>query len=87
METRAVGELRILIPENVVFDGCRLDYAALTRVRATGPVALVDCDLDNATLRRCQLPKTAISGCRLGLVGLDDCLCAARTCGTATCPP
>ncbi len=66
-------QLTDAVLKNVVFDGCRLDYAALTRVRVTGPVAMVECNLDNATLRRCQLPQTAISGCRLSQVELDEC--------------
>src|SRR4051812_8287690 len=35
--------------KNVIFDNCRLDYAVLDRIRATGPVAFVGCVLTETT--------------------------------------
>jgi len=50
--------------KNVIFDNCRLDYAILTQVRTTGPTAVLDCNLDHATMTHCQLGQTVISRCQ-----------------------
>jgi uncharacterized protein YjbI with pentapeptide repeats len=59
--------------KNVIFEDCRLDYAILTTVRATGPVAWLDCRLDRGSLRECRLPSVAIRSCSLAGVELRDC--------------
>jgi uncharacterized protein YjbI with pentapeptide repeats len=58
--TRLVG----VTLKDVVFEGCRLDYAVLDRVRATGPAAFLGCGFADANL----------TGCALGTVAFDDCL-------------
>jgi len=59
--------------KHVTFTDCRFDYARLDEVRATGPVAWLDCGLGHATLTRCRLPTTALAGCRLEGLELDEC--------------
>jgi len=59
--------------KNVLFEDCRLDYASLTDVRATGSVGWVGCKLDNATLTKCQLPAVALRSCSLDTVEFRDC--------------
>jgi uncharacterized protein YjbI with pentapeptide repeats len=49
--------------EHVVFVGCKLDYATLDQMRATGPVLFV----------RCSLPEAEFTGCDLSGGLLDDC--------------
>jgi uncharacterized protein YjbI with pentapeptide repeats len=59
--------------KNVIFEDCRLDYATLTQVRSTGPTALLECNLDHATMTRCQLGPVVISRCQFAEVELQDC--------------
>ena len=53
--------------EHVVFSGCRLDYAALSRVRVAGPVLFVRCSLREAEFRGCDLARALFDDCDLGL--------------------
>ncbi|MDT5037714.1 MAG: hypothetical protein QOE03_2899 [Micromonosporaceae bacterium] len=59
--------------KNVVFDDCRLDYAGLADVRASGPVAWAGCTLANAVLTDCRLPAAVFADCRLAGLELNDC--------------
>ncbi len=53
--------------DHVVFSDCRLDYALLERVRATGPVLFVRCSLREAEFRGCDLARSLFDDCDLGL--------------------
>jgi uncharacterized protein YjbI with pentapeptide repeats len=59
--------------KNVIFENCRLDYATLTQVRSTGPTALLESNLDHATMTRCHLGQLVISRCRFDEVEFQDC--------------
>jgi uncharacterized protein YjbI with pentapeptide repeats len=58
---------------HVIFEDCHLEYASWSEVEAIGPVALVNCILDHATLNACRLAKTVLLGCRLQETELADC--------------
>lgn len=53
--------------DNVVFSDCLLDYAMMTRIRATGPVLFVRCSLREAEFRGCNLAHCLFDDCNLGL--------------------
>jgi uncharacterized protein YjbI with pentapeptide repeats len=55
--------------EHVVFSGCKLDYAALGQIRATGPVVFAGCSLREAELTGCDLAGVAFDGCDLHRTG------------------
>jgi uncharacterized protein YjbI with pentapeptide repeats len=59
--------------DQVIFENCRLDYATLDTVRATGPIAFLNCTLTEATLTACKWTQAVISDCRLSGVELDHC--------------
>jgi uncharacterized protein YjbI with pentapeptide repeats len=46
---------------NVIFDNCRLDYASLTAIRATGPVAFTNCRLSEITISDSRLDGVIIA--------------------------
>ncbi|MCP2336443.1 pentapeptide repeat-containing protein [Actinomadura rupiterrae] len=60
---------------DVVFERCRLDYATLTAIQATGSVAFIDCTLretiiedsrlDGIVLADCPMPGTQLTRTRL----------------------
>ncbi|RKR87445.1 uncharacterized protein YjbI with pentapeptide repeats [Micromonospora pisi] len=59
--------------KNVVFENCRLDFAALRDVAGTGPVALVDCILTEASMANCRLRELVLRGCRLDRLEFEGC--------------
>ncbi|MEV4092534.1 pentapeptide repeat-containing protein [Streptosporangium saharense] len=50
--------------DDVVFTSCRLDYAAFTRLRATGSVIFNRCSLQEARFGGCDLRGNDLSGLR-----------------------
>ncbi|WP_030487314.1 pentapeptide repeat-containing protein [Micromonospora chokoriensis] len=59
--------------KDVLFDNCRFDYAALSRVSAAGSVAFTDCTLVHGTWSYCRLSGVALRSCDLGDLELDSC--------------
>ncbi|WP_059007469.1 pentapeptide repeat-containing protein [Streptomyces specialis] len=57
--------LERLTLDNVLFEGCTLTYAVLAHLRATGPLALVRCDLTEAAFTRCDLSGAHLEACGL----------------------
>jgi uncharacterized protein YjbI with pentapeptide repeats len=57
--------------DNVVFTDCKLDYAMLEQVRASGPVLFV----------RCSLREAVFTGCSLAHCLFDECDLAAAAFG------
>lgn len=57
--------------KNVIFENCRLDYAAFDQIRAIGPVAFLDCSMTETTLIRCQLTDAIFDGCKFSSTQLD----------------
>jgi uncharacterized protein YjbI with pentapeptide repeats len=53
--------------EHVVFIGCKLDYATLDQIRATGPVLFVRCSLREAEFTACDLADSLFDDCDLRL--------------------
>jgi uncharacterized protein YjbI with pentapeptide repeats len=53
--------------DHVVFSDCKLDYAALNKVRAIGPVLFVRCSLREVEVRQCSLAHTLFDECDLAL--------------------
>lgn len=56
---------------NVIFDGCRIEYADLEAVEAAGPVVFVNTTLNDVTFTRCAFPGGAITDCDLRTVEFD----------------
>ncbi|TBO57076.1 pentapeptide repeat-containing protein [Streptomyces kasugaensis] len=56
-----------LVLDDVLFEGCKLDFAAFEKVRATGPVAFSGCVLTEATFTDCDLTEVVFSECTLRL--------------------
>ncbi|WP_424889672.1 pentapeptide repeat-containing protein [Streptomyces sp. XH2] len=54
-----------LVLEHVLFDRCKLDYTAFTKVRAAGPVAFSECGLTEASLTDCDLSDAVMRDCTL----------------------
>ncbi|KXK62688.1 hypothetical protein AWW66_07150 [Micromonospora rosaria] len=59
--------------KDVLFEECRFDYAAFTRVAAAGAVGFVDCILTDATWSSCRLPKVVLRSCRLDRLEVESC--------------
>jgi uncharacterized protein YjbI with pentapeptide repeats len=59
--------------KDVIFENCRLDYATLHQIKATGPVAFVGCSLTETTLSACTLPTAAFDGCRFTGLAIERC--------------
>jgi uncharacterized protein YjbI with pentapeptide repeats len=57
--------------DNVVFEGCKLDYTAFTRVRATSPVIFAKCSLREAAFAACDLGAALFDDCDLRLAEFD----------------
>jgi uncharacterized protein YjbI with pentapeptide repeats len=55
--------------DHVVFTGCKLDFAVLDQVRATGPVIFDHCSLREAEVTGCVLAGALFDGCDLALAG------------------
>ncbi|WP_059008682.1 pentapeptide repeat-containing protein [Streptomyces specialis] len=51
--------------DNVLFENCALDYATLHHLRATGPLALVKCDLTEAAVHHCDFTNAHLEACGL----------------------
>ncbi|WKU46406.1 pentapeptide repeat-containing protein [Streptomyces sp. VNUA116] len=54
-----------LVLDHVLFDRCKLDYTAFTKVRAAGPVAFSECGLTEASLTDCDLSGAVMRDCTL----------------------
>ncbi|RSS84960.1 hypothetical protein EF919_38325 [Streptomyces sp. WAC02707] len=67
-DTKLLGAaLDDLVLDDVLFENCKLDYAAFTKVRATGPVAFAGCVLTEAAFADCDLSGVVFSDCTLRL--------------------
>jgi len=53
--------------DHVIFTGCKLDYATLSRIRAAGPVIFTGCSLREAEFTGCDLAGALFSQCDLTL--------------------
>ena len=51
--------------KNVIFENCRLDYATLSKIRATGPVAFLGCSMTETMINRCQFSGAVFDACKL----------------------
>ncbi|MFD7099996.1 pentapeptide repeat-containing protein [Streptomyces xanthophaeus] len=56
-----------LVLDDVLFEGCKLDFATFEKVRATGPVAFIGCVLTEATFTDCDLSDAVFTDCTLRL--------------------
>ncbi|GAA2629559.1 hypothetical protein GCM10010425_30150 [Streptomyces spororaveus] len=56
-----------LVLDDVLFEGCKLDFATFEKVRVTGPVAFVGCVLTEATFTDCDLSDVVFTDCTLRL--------------------
>ncbi|MFE5523821.1 pentapeptide repeat-containing protein [Streptomyces virginiae] len=56
-----------LVLDDVLFEGCKLDFATFEKVRATGPVAFIGCVLTEATFTDCDLSGAVFTDCTLRL--------------------
>ncbi|MFD3677916.1 pentapeptide repeat-containing protein [Streptomyces sp. NPDC058613] len=56
-----------LVLDDVLFEGCKFDYATFEKVRATGPVAFFGCTFTEATFAECDLSDVVFSDCTLKL--------------------
>ncbi|MFD6181368.1 pentapeptide repeat-containing protein [Streptomyces goshikiensis] len=53
--------------DDVLFEGCKLDFTTFEKVRATGPVAFISCVLTEATFTDCDLSDAVFTDCTLRL--------------------
>ena len=53
--------------DNVLFENCKLDYSALTRIRTTGPLIFSMCSLREAAFTAADLGAALIDDCDLRL--------------------
>ncbi|MEU2852390.1 pentapeptide repeat-containing protein [Streptomyces syringium] len=51
--------------DEVLFEKCKLDYTAFTKVRATGPVVFSGCSLAEASFTGCDLADVVVRDCTL----------------------
>ncbi|MFJ8013734.1 pentapeptide repeat-containing protein [Streptomyces sp. NPDC096339] len=56
-----------LVLDDVLFEGCKFDYATFEKVRATGSVAFTDCAFTEAAFTDCDLADAVFSECTLRL--------------------
>ncbi|CAM5642312.1 hypothetical protein SAVIM338S_06304 [Streptomyces avidinii] len=56
-----------LVLDDVLFEGCKLDFATFEKVRVTGPVAFIGCVLTEATFTDCDLSDAVFTDCTLRL--------------------
>ncbi|MFE5717621.1 pentapeptide repeat-containing protein [Streptomyces erythrochromogenes] len=56
-----------LVLDDVLFEGCKFDFAAFEKVRAAGPVAFIGCVLSEATFTDCDLSDAVFTDCTLRL--------------------
>lgn len=57
--------------DDVVFERCRMDYAAFIRLRAAGSVIFAGCSLREARFGGCDLSDAAFEECNLYLTEFD----------------
>ncbi|MDX6744141.1 pentapeptide repeat-containing protein [Actinocorallia sp. A-T 12471] len=55
---------------DVVFERCRFDYATLTELTATGPLAFVDCMLRETTIAESKLEGVVFADCPMPGTGI-----------------
>lgn len=53
--------------DDVLFEGCKLDFATFEKIRVTGPVAFIGCVLTEATFTDCDLSEAVLTDCTLRL--------------------
>ncbi|WP_058045785.1 pentapeptide repeat-containing protein [Streptomyces roseifaciens] len=51
--------------DHVLFESCKLDFTAFTKVRAVGPTVFSRCSLSEATFTDCDLSDAVLSDCTL----------------------
>ncbi|MEU5428505.1 pentapeptide repeat-containing protein [Streptomyces olivoreticuli] len=51
--------------DDVLFEKCKLDYTAFSKVRATGPVVFFGCSLPEASFTDCDLADAVMRDCTL----------------------
>ncbi|MFD7320558.1 pentapeptide repeat-containing protein [Streptomyces sp. NPDC059875] len=56
-----------LVLDNVLFEGCKFDFATFEKVRATGPVVFTGCVFTEAVFTDCDLSDVVFSDCPLRL--------------------
>ncbi|WP_404955214.1 pentapeptide repeat-containing protein [Streptomyces sp. 147326] len=56
-----------LVLDDVLFEGCKFDFATFEKVRVTGPVAFIGCVLTEATFTDCDLSDAVFTDCTLRL--------------------
>ncbi|MFD5620539.1 pentapeptide repeat-containing protein [Streptomyces yangpuensis] len=56
-----------LVLDDVLFEGCKLDFAIFDKVRVTGPVAFIGSVLAEATFTDCDLSDAVLTDCTLRL--------------------
>ncbi|MEW2417532.1 pentapeptide repeat-containing protein [Streptomyces sp. NPDC046866] len=67
-DTKLMGAaLDGLVLDDVLFEGCKFDYATFEKVRATGPVAFIGCVLSEATFADCDLSDVVFTDCQFRL--------------------
>ncbi|MFJ6480461.1 MULTISPECIES: pentapeptide repeat-containing protein [unclassified Streptomyces] len=59
--------LDALVLDDVLFEGCKFDFATFEKVRVTGPVAFIGCVLTEATFTDCDLSGAVFTDCILRL--------------------
>lgn len=59
--------LDALVLDDVLFEGCKFDFATFEKVRVTGPVAFIGCVLTEATFTDCDLSDAVFTDCTLRL--------------------
>ncbi|GAA2675022.1 pentapeptide repeat-containing protein [Streptomyces lunalinharesii] len=57
--------LHRLVLDDVLFEGCRLDFATFEKIRAAGPVVFAGCALTEATFADCDLTYAVFRDCML----------------------
>ncbi|MFE2167836.1 pentapeptide repeat-containing protein [Streptomyces sp. NPDC059447] len=67
-DTKLMGAaLDGLVLDDVLFEGCKFDYATFEKVRATGPVAFIGCVLSEGTFTDCDLSDVVFNDCQFRL--------------------
>ncbi|MCX4696378.1 pentapeptide repeat-containing protein [Streptomyces sp. NBC_01408] len=56
-----------LVLDDVLFEGCKFDYATFEKVRATGPVVFAGCTFTEASFNECDLSDVVFSDCTFRL--------------------
>jgi uncharacterized protein YjbI with pentapeptide repeats len=58
--------------EHVVFTDCKMDYVALTRIRASGPVMFIRCSLREAAFDSCDFSRSLFDECDLAVTAFGQ---------------